>query len=248
MTWTPLSSMSPSRWKWCISKKPSFLPAKRPSSTTAASALMPPARGWCTAAAGWARAAGSAQAWAKACRFLPRPQQHLQPADDHLHRHAVVAAAGDDDVGVALAGFDELQVHGPHGIEVLLDDGVEGTAAVVHVALQSADEAVVFYSPQTLEIKKMEPISPDVIREAFGRDDLFVFTEREALETYLKEQNWFQTNLLWMSSGTFGGISFDSFSQELLNQPYQEVYPEPKITKAKSSGPWGGLLKQVFKK
>lgn len=115
-------------------------------------------------------------------------------------------------------------------------------------SLQSADEAVVFYSPQTLEIKKMEPISPDVIREAFGRDDLFVFTEREALETYLKEQNWFQTNLLWMSSGTFGGISFDSFSQELLNQPYQEVYPEPKITKAKSSGPWGGLLKQVFKK
>src|SRR5690554_2731065 len=42
--------------------------------------------------------------------------------------------------------------------------------------LDLADEAVVFYSPEALEQKKMSPISEDEIREAFGKENLKVFT------------------------------------------------------------------------
>lgn len=114
--------------------------------------------------------------------------------------------------------------------------------------LAAADQAVVYFSPQTLAIKKMEALSTEDIQQAFGRPDLVVFHDRDALENYLKAQNWFQTNLLWMSSGTFGGIVFEEFSNALLKQPFEEVYPDLLITKEKTDGAWGGLLKSVFKK
>ena len=39
--------------------------------------------------------------------------------------HLVVAALGDDDVGVALGRFDELEVHRLHRVAVMLDGGVD---------------------------------------------------------------------------------------------------------------------------
>lgn len=114
--------------------------------------------------------------------------------------------------------------------------------------LAAADQAIVFFSPQTLAIKKMAALAVEEIQEAFGRSDLQVFSDREALQAYLQKQNWFQTNLLWMSSGTFGGIDFGTFSQSLLDQPFEEVYPDLLMSKSKIDGNWGGLLKSVFKK
>jgi UDP-N-acetylmuramate: L-alanyl-gamma-D-glutamyl-meso-diaminopimelate ligase len=48
---------------------------------------------------------------------------------------------------------------------------------------------------------------------------LLVFTESKELEDFLKSQNWSQSNLLLMSSGTFGGMDFVKFAQEILNLP-----------------------------
>ncbi|MFN3782539.1 MAG: UDP-N-acetylmuramate--L-alanine ligase [Spirosomataceae bacterium] len=112
--------------------------------------------------------------------------------------------------------------------------------------LDAADTAILFFSPQTLAIKQMEPLSEDIIRKAFGREDILVFTDKEALETYLKTQNWFQTNLLLMSSGTFGGMDFLNFAHQLMELPVNEVYPELRVTDEKTdSGGWNGLLKKV---
>lgn len=73
-------------------------------------------------------------------------------------------------------------------------------------SMQAADLAAVFYSPHTLEMKKLPPLEPDQVRQAFQRPDLAVFTEAGALEGWLKAQAWENKVLLWMSSGNFGGL------------------------------------------
>ena len=76
-------------------------------------------------------------------------------------------------------------------------------------ALNNADEAVVFYSPKALEIKKMTPISKDNIKQAFNRSDLKVYTEPEVFKTYLFNKEFNNKTLLLMSSGNYGGLDFN---------------------------------------
>lgn len=72
--------------------------------------------------------------------------------------------------------------------------------------LKEADSAVVYYSEEALKIKRMAPISPDLIRESFGRADLKVFTNIEDLHRYWETLDKTKGAYLMMSSGTFGGI------------------------------------------
>lgn len=83
--------------------------------------------------------------------------------------------------------------------------------------LNAADVAVVYYNPLTLEHKQMEPISEEDIRAAFKRDDLHVFTSNEALTEFLKQQKWEDSNLLLMSSGTFGELDTTKLLSEILS-------------------------------
>ena len=78
--------------------------------------------------------------------------------------------------------------------------------------LQFADEAVVFFSPEALEIKKLEKISKETIIEAFGRNDLKVFTDPENFQAYLKSKGFDNSVLLLMSSGNYGGLDFEEVS------------------------------------
>ncbi|GGC04550.1 UDP-N-acetylmuramate--L-alanine ligase [Dyadobacter sediminis] len=82
--------------------------------------------------------------------------------------------------------------------------------------LNAADVAVVYYNPQTLEHKRLEPITEEEIRTAFKRDDLKVFTDSAALTDFLKSLKWENTNLLLMSSGTFGDTDLKKLSEEIL--------------------------------
>ncbi len=76
-------------------------------------------------------------------------------------------------------------------------------------SLNAADQAVVFYSEEALEIKRMQPISEDFIIQSFGRKDLKVFTRPELLEEYLKTLDKTHSVFLMMSSGNYGGMSLD---------------------------------------
>ena len=75
-------------------------------------------------------------------------------------------------------------------------------------ALDAADEAVVFYSPHAVEIKKLEPISKEQIAEAFQREDLNIFTDPKDFKEFLFAQNFENRSLLLMSSGNYGGLDF----------------------------------------
>jgi len=73
-------------------------------------------------------------------------------------------------------------------------------------ALDAADEAVVFYSPHAVEIKKLKPISKEQIAKAFQRDDLIIYTDPDEFKEFLFAQDLENTALLFMSSGDYGGL------------------------------------------
>ena len=78
-------------------------------------------------------------------------------------------------------------------------------------ALNSADKAVVFYSPHAVEIKKLEKVTEQQIKNAFEREDLVVYTNPTEFKEFLFSQNFENTALLLMSSGNYGGLDFDKF-------------------------------------
>lgn len=73
-------------------------------------------------------------------------------------------------------------------------------------AMDGLDEAIVFYSEDALKIKRMEPISPDLIKEKFRNENLKVFTSAEELHAYWDLLDKTQGVFMMMSSGNFGGL------------------------------------------
>lgn len=78
-----------------------------------------------------------------------------------------------------------------------------------HKALDAADVAVVFYSPEALEIKQLQAISREQIYEAFHRNDLEIYTDPVSFKAYLKGRDLTESVLLLMSSGNYGGLDFE---------------------------------------
>jgi len=78
-------------------------------------------------------------------------------------------------------------------------------------ALDAADVAVVFYSPDAFKIKQLEEVTYDQIAKSFNREDLIIYTNPAAFKEYLFHLK-FDTEkiaLLLMSSGNYGGLNFD---------------------------------------
>jgi len=82
-------------------------------------------------------------------------------------------------------------------------------------ALDSADRAVVFYSPHALEIKKLEKVSEAQIKSAFEREDLIIYTDPADFKDFIFNQQLEDTALLLMSSGNYGGLDFDELKNLL---------------------------------
>ena len=76
-------------------------------------------------------------------------------------------------------------------------------------ALESADVAVVFYSPDAVKIKQLEEVTYDQIAQSFKRDDLIIYTNPTEFKDFLFSQNFDNSALLLMSSGNYGGLNFD---------------------------------------
>lgn len=73
-------------------------------------------------------------------------------------------------------------------------------------AMDGLDNAVVFYSEDALKIKRMEPISPELIKEKFKNQNLRVFTNAEDLHKYWETLDKSKGAFLMMSSGNFAGL------------------------------------------
>lgn len=76
-------------------------------------------------------------------------------------------------------------------------------------ALNAADEAIVFYLPESVAIKKLEPVSEEQIKTAFQRDDLQIYTDAQSFENVVFDKNFDNTVGLFMSSGNYGGLDLE---------------------------------------
>ncbi len=78
------------------------------------------------------------------------------------------------------------------------------------------DHAVLFYLPETAKHKNLPDLTITQVKEAFGKDDLIIMNSTADLEAYLEKMSWAGKNLLFMSSGNYGGINIDEFADKLI--------------------------------
>lgn len=76
-------------------------------------------------------------------------------------------------------------------------------------ALDAADIAVVFYSPDAVKIKQLEEVTYDQIAQSFQREDLIIYTNPQEFKDFLFNYDLNNSALLLMSSGNYGGLNFD---------------------------------------
>lgn len=84
-------------------------------------------------------------------------------------------------------------------------------------SMNQADSAFVFFNPETIKHKRLENISPERVKMAFGGNNITVFTETDALKKSLLSINWKNKTLLLMSSGNFSGIDYKTFAKEIIH-------------------------------
>lgn len=85
-----------------------------------------------------------------------------------------------------------------------------------HNTMIDADEAIVYFNPEVIVHKKLEPISEKMVFDCFGKENLQVFTKKTELIEFLKEKSSGLSCLLLMSSGNFSGIDLKKFAKDLL--------------------------------
>lgn len=87
-----------------------------------------------------------------------------------------------------------------------------------HGAMDKADKGVVYYSNHALELKRLPPLSAATITKGFAKDGLVVMNNKEALMKWLQEQQYRNSNLLLMSSGTYDGADMLTFAKNIVEK------------------------------
>ena len=83
-------------------------------------------------------------------------------------------------------------------------------------SMQMADEALVYYSPEVVAHKKLEPISKELVLDGFGGNVTVMNSTNEVL-AFIRSKHWNNSVLLMMSSGNFDGIDYDKLGEEISN-------------------------------
>lgn len=82
-------------------------------------------------------------------------------------------------------------------------------------SMKTADQKVIFFTPHTLEMKKLPVLLPEEVKTFFDDPQLSVFTNTKSLSSFLSGISKQNRVLLLMSSGSFGGIDLFSLISEV---------------------------------
>lgn len=82
--------------------------------------------------------------------------------------------------------------------------------------MENADRALIYFSHEVVDHKRLEALSEDEVATAFGGSNVEIFTDSKALLAALAAVHWPGKNLLMMSSGNFDGIDFKKVGELLV--------------------------------
>jgi UDP-N-acetylmuramate: L-alanyl-gamma-D-glutamyl-meso-diaminopimelate ligase len=83
--------------------------------------------------------------------------------------------------------------------------------------MEEADVAFVYFNPEVIKHKGLQPIDTEKVKNAFGGNNLSVYTDSLALQATLKSMQYDNSALLLMTSGNFSGVNLVEFAKQLLN-------------------------------
>jgi UDP-N-acetylmuramate: L-alanyl-gamma-D-glutamyl-meso-diaminopimelate ligase len=84
--------------------------------------------------------------------------------------------------------------------------------------LEKASTRIVYYNPHALQLKKLPPLSIEVVKNAFGDKNMMVFDNSEGMFSLIRQQKFNNPVYLFMSSGDYDGCDLKKISEELLKQ------------------------------
>lgn len=82
--------------------------------------------------------------------------------------------------------------------------------------INGADFAIVYIDKKTFVQKNMKPLTGEEVVKAFGGKKLYFYDNPDELKTHLETFKMPESNLLMMSSGTFGGIDLVTLAKSFL--------------------------------
>ncbi len=83
--------------------------------------------------------------------------------------------------------------------------------------MDGADVNLVYFSPEVVAHKKLEAITPEMVKSGFG-GGVNVLTSSNEVVSFLKKIDYTDTTLLLMSSGNFDGIDYDELVEMLYGK------------------------------
>ncbi len=84
-------------------------------------------------------------------------------------------------------------------------------------AMNAADDALVYFSPEVVAHKKLEPITKDQVFSGFG-GSVKVVNETKNVLDFIHSRDWNNKVLLMMSSGNFDGIDYEALGAEIVDK------------------------------
>ena len=80
-----------------------------------------------------------------------------------------------------------------------------------------ADAVLIYFDQRALEIKRMPPLSSQIIKDAFSHPQLFVVDSSDQLEVDILKLSKDYEVILFLGSGNFGGLSLKDISQKIIS-------------------------------
>ncbi len=81
-----------------------------------------------------------------------------------------------------------------------------------------ADKPIIFVNPKAIEHKNLEMLTKRDIKTAFNSSNVEVYFDKQQLIHELKQMPMKNKTILFMSSGNFDGINFNSLANELISK------------------------------
>lgn len=82
--------------------------------------------------------------------------------------------------------------------------------------MDAANKAYVYFNPEVISHKRLDPITTDEVTKAFEHNNLKVFTNSAKLIEQLKTEKLENTVLLIMTSGNFDGVDIKQLAEKLI--------------------------------